>query len=69
MIYALLTFILWGFADLYYKKGNKIESKYSHLKTAIIVGIVMFIHATLYVIINKIDINIMTMIKYLSKNI
>lgn len=65
MIYALLTFLLWGLADLYYKKGNIKESKYSHLKTGIIVGLVMGIHATIYIFINKVDINIIDMIKYL----
>ena len=30
MMYAILTFFLWGIADLFYKKGNNENDKYSH---------------------------------------
>ena len=62
-LFTLLTFISWGIADLFYKLGNKEE--YSHIKTGIIVGLVMGIHALIYLIINGVSINIMDMIKYL----
>src|SRR5574344_1157731 len=65
MLYALLTFFFWWLADLYYKKGNTEDSKYDHLKTGIIVGLVMGIHATLYLLINKVDVNVIDIIKYL----
>ena len=38
MICALLTFLCWGTADLFYKIGNKQEGNYNHLKTGIIPG-------------------------------
>lgn len=45
LLFALLTFVLWGTADLFYKKSNSVTEKYTHLKTAIFVGLVMGIHA------------------------
>ena len=65
MIYAILTFLLWGIADLFYKKGNKESDKYSHIKTGIMVGLVMGIHAISYMIINNINLDIISLLKYL----
>lgn len=45
--YAIATVILWGFADLFYKKGNTSEEKYTHLKTLFMVGIVLGFQALL----------------------
>ena len=45
-VYSIITLLFWGLADLFYKKGAKEEDKYSHLKTGIMVGFVMGIHAT-----------------------
>ncbi len=64
-MYALTTFLAWGLADLFYKKGNNENDKYSHLKTGLIVGLVMGIHATVYLIITKTNVNIIDIIKYL----
>ena len=64
-IFALLTTISWGFADLYYKKGNKEGDKYSHLKTVIMVGLVMGIHGFLYMIINNMDFSPRYLLTYL----
>ncbi len=69
MIFALLTFLLWGLADLFYKKGNTGNEKYNELKTGIIVGIVMGIHATIYLIINHLEINFIELLKYLPVSI
>lgn len=38
---AVITILLWGIADLYYKKGTDPKDKYSHLKIVVMVGIVM----------------------------
>ncbi len=65
MIYCLLTFIFWGTADLFYKLGNKEDKKYNELVTGIIVGIVMGIHATVYLLINHLSVSFIEMIKYL----
>ena len=57
MICALLTFLCWGTADLFYKIGNKQEGNYNHLKTGIFVGLVMGIHATIYMLVKDITFN------------
>ena len=62
-LYTLITFCCWGIADLFYKIGNK--EKYSHIKTGIIVGLVMGIHGIIYLIINKVNINFIDILKYL----
>ncbi|MBQ9279860.1 MAG: EamA family transporter [Clostridia bacterium] len=65
MLYSLLTFICWGVADLFYKKGNIKEEKYQDIKTGIIVGLVMFVHAYIYMILKGIDIHLREIIIYL----
>ena len=40
-IFSLFCFLFWGLADLFYKKSNNEKDKYSDLKTAIVVGIVI----------------------------
>lgn len=62
---TLLTFISWGVADLFYKIGNRGNNKYDHLKTGIAVGVVMGIHATIYLLINHVNVNLIDIIKYL----
>lgn len=62
---AILTFSFWGLADLFYKIGNKEDDKLSHYKTGIMVGIVMGIHATVYLIIKQPSLNVIDLISYL----
>ena len=38
---ALICIFGWGFADLFYKKGTDETDRYSHLKIAVWVGLVM----------------------------
>ncbi|MCR5278396.1 MAG: DMT family transporter [Lachnospiraceae bacterium] len=40
-LFALICVIGWGCADLFYKKGSDESDKYSHLKIAVWVGLVM----------------------------
>ena len=65
MVYAILTFFLWGIADLFYKKGNIDEDKYSHLKTGVMVGLVMGIHAIIYYFAKGLKFDLISMLKYL----
>jgi len=69
MVYAILTFFLWGIADLFYKKGNIDDDKYSHLKTGIMVGLVMGIHAIIYYFVKSINFDIVALLKYLPVSI
>ena len=44
-ICALICIVGWGFADLFYKKGTDENDRYSHLKIAVWVGLVMGVAA------------------------
>ena len=44
-VFSLLTMFAWGAADLFYKKGADESDRYSHLKTSVMVGVVMGLHA------------------------
>lgn len=41
LVYSLISFFAWGAADLFYKKGADPSERYTHLKTAVMVGLVM----------------------------
>lgn len=64
-LYSLLTFTFWGIADLFYKKGNIKEEKYSDIKTGIFVGLVMGIHAIIYMLVKNVNLDIVEILKYL----
>ena len=40
-VFALIATLGWGFADLFYKKGTEENDRYSHLRIAVWVGLVM----------------------------
>ena len=65
LLFALLTFLIWGIADIFYKKGNLEGDRFSHLKTSITVGFVMGAHAILYAVYNKTSVSLLEIIKYL----
>jgi len=65
MIYSLLCFLAWGIADLFYKKANNNKDKYSDLKTTVAVGIIMGIHAFIFMIVKREGLDFMGAIKYL----
>lgn len=64
-IFALLTTLAWGTADLFYKKGADESDKYSHLKTSIMVGLVMGIHAIYTLLTNDLNYDFMNILVYL----
>lgn len=65
LIFALLTTFSWAFADLFYKKGAAPDDKQSHIKTVIMVGLVMGIHGTAYMLINNIFFSPVSLLTYL----
>ena len=65
MICTLITFLCWGIADLFYKIGNKGKGDYNHLITGIMVGVVMGLHATIFLLVNHTPIHILDILKYL----
>lgn len=64
-ICAIITTLIWGLAELFYKKGARPDEKYSHLKISICVGIVMTIHAIFVLTTEDFDYDFINIIKYL----
>lgn len=64
-LFALLTSLAWGGADLFYKKGSDSRDRFSHLKIVVMVGLVMGIHGTAYLLIQGLSFDPMDMIRYL----
>lgn len=64
-MFALLTAFAWGGADLFYKKGSDSTDRYSHIKIVIMVGLVMGVHATGYMLIQGIAFDPFDMLRYL----
>ena len=65
LFFTLATTILWGFAELFYKKGSHEERKYDHLRVCVMVGAVMGIHAIFTLLTSDIDYDPMNLIAYL----
>jgi drug/metabolite transporter (DMT)-like permease len=64
-IFALLTTLSWGTADLFYKKGSDSKDPYSHLKIGIMVGLVMGIHGIIYFFVKGITFHPFDLVRYL----
>ncbi|MDO4565187.1 MAG: DMT family transporter [Clostridia bacterium] len=62
-LYALAATLAWGAADLFYKKSAT-EERYSHLKTTIVVGLAMGIHAVVTLIFSGVEYNPINIIRY-----
>lgn len=64
-VFALSTLLCWGIADLFYKKGANEKDKYSHLKTSMMVGLVMGIHAICMLAFTDMNYNFKNILIYL----
>ena len=64
-IFALITTLCWGLAELFYKKGARPDEKYAHLKICVCVGAVMGIHAIFTLLTQDISYNPVNLIRYL----
>ena len=65
LFFSIATALLWGTAELFYKKGARPDEKYSHLKICVWVGIVMGAHAIFTLLIQDINYNPVNIIHYL----
>ena len=65
LFFAIGTAILWGTAELFYKKGAQPNEKYSHLKICVWVGVVMGLHAIFTLLTQNINYNPINLIRYL----
>ena len=64
LIFAIITTFSWAFSDLFYKKGAEPSDKTSHIKTVIMVGLVMGLHGFLYMIVKDISFSPVYLITY-----
>jgi len=65
LFFSVATALLWGTAELFYKKGAQPDEKYSHLKICVWVGIVMGAHAIFTLLTQDIHYNPVNLIRYL----
>ncbi len=65
LFFTLVTTLLWGIAELFYKKGSHEDCKYDHLRVCVMVGAVMGIHAIFTLLTSDIAYNPMNLIAYL----
>ena len=65
LFFSIATAVLWGTAELFYKKGARPDEKYSHLKICVWVGIVMGLHAVFTLLTQDIGYNPVNLIRYL----
>ena len=61
--YLLFSTCCWGIAEIFYKKGNVANERYSHLKTTVFVGIFFGIYSLVIVLTQNVQ------IAYLPENI
>ena len=65
LFFSIATALLWGTAELFYKKGARPDEKYAHLKICVWVGIVMGAHAIFTLLTQDIGYNPVNLIRYL----
>ncbi len=65
LFFSIATALLWGTAELFYKKGALPNEKYSHLKICVWVGIVMGAHAIFTLLTKDIHYDPINLIVYL----
>ena len=65
LFFSIATAVLWGAAELFYKKGARPDEKYSHLKICVWVGIIMGAHAIFTLLTQDINYNPINLIRYL----
>jgi drug/metabolite transporter (DMT)-like permease len=65
LFFSIATAVLWGTAELFYKKGALPNEKYSHLKICVWVGVVMGAHAIFTLLTKDIGYNPINLLVYL----
>lgn len=63
-IFSILAALAWGGANLFYKRGSDQDDKHSHLKIVIMIGLVMGIHAVIYMLVKGIAFDPYDMVRY-----
>ena len=65
LFFSIATALLWGTAELFYKKGARPDEQYSHLKICVWVGVVMGLHAVFTLLTQDICYNPINLLAYL----
>ena len=65
LFFSVATAVLWGTAELFYKKGALPNERYSHLKICVWVGVVMGAHALFTLLTQDIGYNPVNLLIYL----
>jgi len=65
LFFSVATALLWGTAELFYKKGARPDEKYAHLKICVWVGVVMGAHAVFTLLTQNIGYNPKNLLIYL----
>ena len=65
LFFSIATALLWGTAELFYKKGALPNEKYSHLKICVWVGVVMGAHAIFTLLTKDIGYDPVNLLVYL----
>ncbi len=65
LFFTLATTLLWGLAELFYKKGAHASEPYAHLKISVCVGAVMGLHALFTLLTGNIGFRAVNLIRYL----
>lgn len=65
LFFSIATALLWGAAELFYKKGALPNEKYSHLKICVCVGAVMGLHAIFTLLTQDVNYNPINLLVYL----
>ena len=65
LFFSIATALLWGTAELFYKKGARDDEKFSHLKICVWVGVVMGAHAIFTLMTQNIGYNPVNLLVYL----
>lgn len=64
-LFLIISTLSWGIAEIYYKKGNIANEKYSHLKSTCFVGLFMGVYALIILLTQNINYNPINILIYL----
>lgn len=65
LFFTLICALSWGAADLFYKKGAASAEPFTHLKTSVVVGVVMGAHAIITLVVSGMDYDFINLLVYL----
>ena len=65
LFFTLATTLIWGLAELFYKKGARPDEKFAHLKICVFVGLVMGAHAVFTLLTQDIGYRAINLVEYL----